>query len=216
VVTSNVERFLHFQVNEKKPAELLIEAKNANKIVKVLHWLRKPMNVIDLLAIAPFYAEIVAKTMLAAVAGEQGGSDLMVLRVLRLARLFRIIKLQKYSSGVKVFTKTVVNSAPALSVLVFVLMLMIILFGQLLFLAEGGSWYKPGDICGTDPDTGAPATCSALSHVNGTYLRYDVNGDLGTTPFKNAFDASWCILATMTTVSSGRTAHRFCIPPIGR
>jgi hypothetical protein len=208
VVTSNVQRFLKFEVNHKKPAELLIEAKHANKIVKVLHWLRKPMNVIDLLAIAPFYAELAAKKVV-----KQGGGGLMVLRVLRLARLFRIVKLHKYSSGVKVFTSTVGNSAPALSVLVFVLMLMIILFGQLLFLAESGSWYKPDDICGTDPDTGAPATCSALSYVNGTYLRYDVNGDLGTTPFKNAFDASWCILATMTTVSSRRAAISFLHSP---
>jgi hypothetical protein len=201
VVTSNVQRFLKFQVNVKKPAELLVEAKNAPMAMKLTRWAWKPMNVIDLLAIAPFYAELVLKAAMTSTEnGATGGADLMVLRVLRLGRLFRVIKLQKYSSGVKVFARTVIQSAPALSVLVFVLLLMIILFGQLLFLAEGGVWYRPEEVCNSDGET-----CYDLGHVNGTYLRQDVNGDLGTSPFKNAFDASWCILATMTTVS---TMHR--------
>ena len=65
---------------------------------------------------------------------------------------------------------TILLSAPALSVLLFVLTLLTIFFGALLFVLEGGQWYKPEEDCG-----GGPGSCLAIVGQNGGYLREDVS-----------------------------------------
>ena len=76
---------------------------------RLFGYLIVPMNVVDFFAIAPFYIDLLA--------GEGGGFSF--LRVLRLARVFRIFKMGKYSSGAKLLGRTLVNSFPALQLIVF-------------------------------------------------------------------------------------------------
>ena len=80
------------------------------------------MNLIDLVAILPFYLE-------AAI----GDTGLGVIRVLRLTRVLRVLKSPKFAEAVKLFSLSLSLSIPALSILFFFNILGIILMGSLVF-----------------------------------------------------------------------------------
>lgn len=65
-----------------------------------LRFLYQPLNLIDLVAILPFYVTIALNS-----AGSNVGS-LSILRILRLVRVFRIFKLSRYSRGLKILGYT--------------------------------------------------------------------------------------------------------------
>jgi len=167
---------------------------NENPSPLQMMWIfvKQPMNVIDLLSILPFYAELTAK----ASGNTNSGASLTILRILRMGRIFRIFKLGKYSVGMEVFYRTVVKSIAAFQILGFLLALACVLFGALLHLAEGGEWYTPdmdcdGELCG-------------IKYPNGAYLRYDNRGEnLHPTPFTSVPAASWFVMTTITTVGYG-------------
>ena len=62
-------------------------------LMAVARWVVEPMNVVDLVAIAPWYLEMMGLV----------GSGSAVLRVFRLARVIRIFKLGKYAAGLQMF-----------------------------------------------------------------------------------------------------------------
>jgi hypothetical protein len=72
-------------------------------------YLFAPMNLIDAIAIIPFYVGLAMG----------GGSGLAVLRILRLARVFRIFKVGKYNEGVTMLSNTLKKSLPALQLMGF-------------------------------------------------------------------------------------------------
>ena len=63
-------------------------------------FLYQPLNMIDLVAIIPFYIMLVLKQT------NTNVSSLSILRVLRLVRVFRIFKLSRYSKGLKILGYT--------------------------------------------------------------------------------------------------------------
>ena len=94
------------------------------------------MNVCDLLAILPFYIELLVN----AVSGEEGDIGVLrVLRVVRLTRVFRLFKLGRYSSGLNIMAATMRNSQAALVILLFFLFLAIVLFSSLIYFVESAS-----------------------------------------------------------------------------
>ena len=64
------------------------------------NFLYQPLNMIDLVAIIPFYITLVLKQT------DTNVSSLSILRVLRLVRVFRIFKLSRYSKGLKILGYT--------------------------------------------------------------------------------------------------------------
>jgi len=100
----------------------------------------QPMNAIDLLAILPFYIDIVF--LLANI--EAGGLD--VLKLLRLARIFRVFKLSKYSAGIGVCAEAIVESKETLGLMVFMLSILVIVFASFEFFFEGGEYSKEDDV----------------------------------------------------------------------
>ncbi len=81
-------------------------------------YLLRPMSLIDLLAIAPFYVELIASA---------GGVDLRVFRLLRLLRIARVAKLGRYSRALRELGEALwhrrgelVGSLAVLGVLLFV------------------------------------------------------------------------------------------------
>jgi len=93
------------------------------------------MNIIDVLAIAPFYINIILQAA--------GGSDsgdivyLAVLRAMRLFRVFRVLKLGKYFKAISMVGVTFIRSSAALMTLLFMATICTVLFSAAIYFAEG-------------------------------------------------------------------------------
>ncbi|XP_065071060.1 potassium voltage-gated channel subfamily A member 2-like [Rhopilema esculentum] len=89
------------------------------------------LNIIDLLAIVPFYITLATKS--------EGRVSIYFLRTIRLVRVFRIFKLSRYSGEMKILGKALIDSARELCVLLFFIVLGVILFSSAAFYAEDGT-----------------------------------------------------------------------------
>jgi len=100
----------------------------------ICRFLVQPMNIIDLLAILPFYID------LSAPGGGGGLKGLAVLRVLRLTRVLRIFKMSRNFQGLILLLQTFKKSAAALIMLVFFVAMSLIVFATLIYYFEMGEW----------------------------------------------------------------------------
>jgi len=94
----------------------------------------QPMNVVDLVAIMPFYIDIVMGLFGA------NADDLSLLRLLRLFRIFRIFKLSKYSSGITICASAIVESRDTLGLMIFMCSISVCIFSSFIFYFEQGEW----------------------------------------------------------------------------
>ncbi|KAJ1165183.1 hypothetical protein NDU88_005612 [Pleurodeles waltl] len=99
---------------------------------------RNMMNVIDIVAIIPYFI-----TLGTELAEQQGGGNngqqamsLAILRVIRLVRVFRIFKLSRHSKGLQILGKTLQASMRELGLLIFFLFIGVILFSSAVYFAE--------------------------------------------------------------------------------
>jgi hypothetical protein len=88
---------------------------------------------VDLLAILPFYVEVVLP-------GVGGSSSAAIIRVVRLVRIFRIFKVARYLPWVRVFANAMILSFQPLLMLVFVVMIAMIVFASAMYYVERGEW----------------------------------------------------------------------------
>lgn len=100
-----------------------------------LYVVRKPMKyarsfygVIDLLAILPTYLSIFIV----------GSQSLLVIRALRLLRIFRIFKLANYMRQGRQIALALRKSTPKILVFIFFVLLLVMIFGSMMYLLEGG------------------------------------------------------------------------------
>uniref|UniRef100_A0A1I8BLF7 BTB domain-containing protein n=1 Tax=Meloidogyne hapla TaxID=6305 RepID=A0A1I8BLF7_MELHA len=101
------------------------------------HFVRQPLNVIDLLAVVPFLAEACLPLLgIYDVELRNFRGALIVIRVLRLARVARIFKLARYSIGLRAFGETMRRSAAELSMLGMFLLTGIMLFSTAIYFFE--------------------------------------------------------------------------------
>eukprot|EP00744_Colponema_vietnamica_P004619 GILI01006863.1.p1 GENE.GILI01006863.1~~GILI01006863.1.p1 ORF type:complete len:424 (+),score=136.38 GILI01006863.1:49-1320(+) len=105
-----------------------------------LQFLYQPMNVIDLLAILPFYFELIMPPTSA------NSSGFFIMRILRLARIFRVFKMTRYSSNLQVLFSAIASSVAALGMLLLLLCLGTILSASLMYYCERGSWSSVHDM----------------------------------------------------------------------
>lgn len=165
-----------------------------SKLRTVVKHVLAPANIIDLLAILPYWIQL-------AIGSDSGGGALMVLRVLRLTRLGRVFRLGKYHEAFQLFKRVIVQSLPALSLMVFFIALGCCLFGTLIWFVEGGEWYPEGNekLLSLDP----PITS------RGAFLRqaHDIDDAvLEESPFRSIVHSFWYVIVTITTVGYGDEA----------
>ncbi|CAJ0609884.1 unnamed protein product [Cylicocyclus nassatus] len=95
------------------------------------------MNVVDMVAIIPFYLELTLAMFgvdVASLSDIKGA--LLVVRVLRVLRVVRILKLGRYSSGMRTFALTLRSSARQLGMMGMVLSTGVVFFSTLLYFVE--------------------------------------------------------------------------------
>jgi voltage-gated potassium channel Kch len=140
---------------------------DASYFVAAARFIIEPMNVVDLVAILPWYLELLGLA----------GSGSAILRVFRLARVVRIFKLGTYAAGLQMFARTLLASADALLLLVFIISITTILFASMIYYAERGEWSTTNE-------------------------QWEVTADTPT-QFTSIPAAFWWCLVTLTTVGYG-------------
>lgn len=156
------------------------------------------MNLIDLLAILPYYLGLVLQS---------AGGTLSVFRILRLTRVLRIFKLAKNNEGIDMLAETIQLSEYSLCLLLFFGCIGVILFGSLIYFAESGDWHPPSDCRDAYGDD--DGVCG-----NGEYLRMDMFGiGMEQTGFSSIPRCFWWVMVTATTVGYG---DLFPTTPMGK
>ena len=132
-------------------------------------------NVVDLVAIAPYYIKFAT-----------GGPDLAVFRVLRLTRVLALTKVTGASEYSYVLMNTMQRSTRVLIPLCFVVCLAIVLFGCLIYVVEQGDFR-------VNP-----------AYPGGAYIRKNVYGNADeVSPFTAISASLYYVVVTITTVGYG-------------
>ncbi|XP_054998053.1 potassium voltage-gated channel subfamily A member 5 [Sorex araneus] len=100
---------------------------------------RNIMNIIDVVAIFPYFITLGTELAERQPGGGQNGQQAMslaILRVIRLVRVFRIFKLSRHSKGLQILGKTLQASMRELGLLIFFLFIGVILFSSAVYFAE--------------------------------------------------------------------------------
>jgi len=90
-------------------------------------YVRSFYGVVDLVAVLPTYISLLVP----------GSQYLMVIRVLRLLRIFRILKLAQYLNEAETLLKAMRASLRKISVFLFAILTLVLIFGSLLYIIEG-------------------------------------------------------------------------------
>uniref|UniRef100_A0A8C4U2C9 BTB domain-containing protein n=1 Tax=Falco tinnunculus TaxID=100819 RepID=A0A8C4U2C9_FALTI len=149
---------------------------------------RNAMNLIDLVAIAPYF--IALGTELAQQRGiGQPAMSLAILRVIRLVRVFRVFKLSRHSTGLQILGQTLRASMRELGLLIFFLLIGIVLFSSAVYFAEA-----------EDPSTSFTSIPQAFwwAVVTMTTVGY---GDMAPVTVGGKLVGSLCAIAGVLTIS---------------
>ncbi len=92
-----------------------------------MRYIRSFYGIVDLISILPTYISLILP----------GSQYLMVIRVLRLLRVFRILKLAQFINESETLLKAMRSSMRKISVFLFVVLTLVLIFGSLLYLIEG-------------------------------------------------------------------------------
>ena len=90
-------------------------------------YIRSFYGLVDLIAILPTYISMFVP----------GSQYLMVIRVLRLLRIFRVLKLAQYLNEAEYLLKAMRASARKISVFLFAILTLVLIFGSLMYIIEG-------------------------------------------------------------------------------
>jgi len=156
---------------------------------RTVAYAKKPVNIIDCIAIAPFFADVALSN----------GSRIIVVRILRLARILRVLKVAKHHPGLGMFAEVIMLSGQPLLILLLFNAVIVILFGTLMYFAEGRQFSVAPEW--TEPRMNG--TVPAL-FPTGVFVRTDkmFRGE-EVTPFRSMPYAFWWVCTTLTTVGYG-------------
>lgn len=155
----------------------------------------EPLNVIDLLAVLPFYMIYVT------------GWSLHDTRFLRIIRLVRIFKIGRYYTPLMLILQTFVRACGALFLCFFFIAAGVVFFSSILWYLERGEWNAERDCYVRDLCTTADRGVFDPARECFVYT------DPVCSPFMSIPTAFWWAIATMTTVGYGDT---YPVTPRGR
>ena len=84
-------------------------------------------GIVDLVAIVPTYLSLILP----------GSQYLLVIRVIRVLRVFRVLKLAHYLSEATIILRALKASQRKISVFLFTVLVLVVIFGSLMYLIEG-------------------------------------------------------------------------------
>eukprot|EP00050_Salpingoeca_kvevrii_P006344 m.288819 g.288819 ORF g.288819 m.288819 type:complete len:542 (+) comp12030_c0_seq1:295-1920(+) len=142
------------------------------------------MNWIDLLAILPFYVELIIKS----VNSDSNIGGLAVIRVIRLARVFRLFKLGKHSEQFSLVIRATKKSKDGILLLFFMLGIAVVFFSAAMYYAEILDCFQAAD--GTWYYKGGPESAE------------------NRTPYQSIVHAFWWTIVTLVTVGYGDDVPR--------
>ncbi|CAE6958439.1 KCNA5, partial [Symbiodinium natans] len=158
--------------------------------IRTMHYARMPLNIVDLLAVAPFYL------------GFMLGNSVSSLRVLRLARVLRLFKLAKHHGGMRLCLEAMMRSGFPLAILMFFNVIVGIIFACVMFFVEGQQFSVAPQF--TRPQIDAFNNTVPAPFPTGVFVRIDAQGEHEVqTPFRSIPIALWWAFSTMTTVGYG-------------
>ncbi|MEK7487385.1 MAG: ion transporter [Planctomycetota bacterium] len=161
-----------------------------------LEFVRQPLNLIDVIAILPFYIELLIPSNI----------DLRIVRIIRLVRIFRMFKIAKYSESFTLTMRALKESSAALIALVILMMIIMVMCSSVMYFAEHDahiSYCPDAPNCRGDwregPDSSKKIECS-LCHKPvpmpiGTASKAD--------SYRSIVSTFWWCIVTMTTVGYG-------------
>jgi len=187
-----------------------------------LFW-KDPMNVVDFIAIVPFYLEL----LLVALSVDPGMlGNLRLIRVVRLARMLRILKNTKSGNMTSVIGTIIQSSGAALVIPMYLLALAVVVFASLMYYAERGAavtCYGPGTELGDGPggwveNYGTGAAMTSDGSFTGSYCHEDaeeklkaIEGYANTSytcdPWDGTHLHSHIVFANADTVTFGTSHH---------
>jgi len=94
---------------------------------KPLRYATSFYGVVDLLAVLPTYLSLILP----------GSQYLLVIRILRILRIFRVLKLVQYIQEAQVLRQALRESRRKITVFLFTVLTMVVIFGSLMYLIEG-------------------------------------------------------------------------------
>jgi len=155
----------------------------------VLNW----ANLVDLAAIMPWYLSEIFKN--------SGGEENIFIKIIRLTRVIRAFRLGRRFEAVIIIVRSLKKSLRAIRVLMLNLLLGMIIFGALMYFAEGGTW---------DTDVQAYMRTVGQEWNATTYQWEDVEDK---SPFDSIPASFWWAIVTATTVGYG---DHFPTTPAGK
>lgn len=98
-------------------------------IKKPIRYIFSFYGIIDFLSVIPTYLSLIIV----------GSHSLVVIRMLRLLRIFRILKLTRYTSASRSLGRAMWASREKISVFIFLVIILVIIIGTIMYLVEGES-----------------------------------------------------------------------------
>lgn len=156
-----------------------------------LPFMVKPLNIVDLLAVLPFYLDLLLPL---------SGLDLRIVRVIRLIRVFRIFKLAKYSKSFTVTALAFKDGSFAMVALILLMSIVLIVSSTCMYFAEHISEVP----CSRENCQGKWTTHDgSFDNPQCPECRAAVQLPVAATHFRSILSTFWWCIVTMTTVGYG-------------
>lgn len=121
-------------------AEYLLRLLVCTASTSRVRFLVDPLNILDVLAIMPWYIDIIVTTV--ASTNDSGGGIFGVLRIVRLTRVLRVFKVSKSMQSMIVLVRTLKRSFSAFMILLTSILASMLLFGSFIVFFERGTYVK--------------------------------------------------------------------------